>query len=1677
MELQTNEQADKPVRVTGRVINRRTGRPAAGVRVETWHKERPIAGGVALTDATGAFRIDLKKSDFQQPAAGGGGGAPPGDDKPKKIYRGFYFKLFRGTTPIAVERKDVQWKRTEEGVEVVITADVPAEFVVSGQVRAADGSLLAGVTVRAADRDLRTEEPLGEAVTDTEGSYEIEYSADQFSRAEKRSADLLVRAFDASNVELVNSGILFNARPVETVDLLVGGGRYLGPSEYELLLAEITPILGSLTPAGLREDAEFQDITFLENETGVERERLDHLRAAALAADAQLPAAALYGLFRQKLPTELGELLEHDQTAFRKALESALKDNVIPPGLRASLEDILARLEQLKVERALQTPPAPGATPVRDVLAAALTTPEKQQTFFELYANVEGPVSELWASLREHPELGGDVDTLQTTLRLGFLTHNHVPLVQHLQGAIADGSLARVKPAARGARAAMLPLGELSDLAALDEGDWLGLIQGDGGETPPIGFPEITPGESDEEKAANYASAITATVEAAFPTQFVASRTAESGEAGADDLGLFFENNPQFDIRTTRVDAYVAENPGALEGLSDPETAVAALNRMQRTYLLAGDYSGMRTLLGDGLDSARAISRVPMQDFTARYAASLGGPIRAARVYQKARRSAATAVALYAKFGAALHSTQVAAVPALPAQDGADARAALVHAELGLAAQAATLPDWAELFGSQALSFCECEHCASVYSPAAYLVDILNMLRSHPPDASGKTPADVLFARRPDIREIELSCPNTNTVLPYVDLVNELLEAEVAPATSPPARARQTTRTTAELLAFPEHINLGAYDLLARATYPWDLPFDLWWEEVRGYFELLGLRRETLMTTFQSDPSEVDVAAERLGLTGAERLAITTADTDEAEVAADWGAGSLGDADFGNVAVLLRRSALAFEQLEEVLATGFVRQELGEGSYQIAPARPEDAGTCDTTKLFVAPAPTAATLDRIYRFVRLWRKLGWDVRELDRALSALGASELDDDLLLGLSRIQQLTADLRQPVDRVLELWTAAQPDREALAAALGISPDDLSAMVVLTGVDPFSSPAATAELAARVRGVKRSPFSFARLRYLYLHDTAADPDAPLVDDVILLLKDLQDGLARIAPEAIQREGLIKQTLSGALGMDSALAGLLLSSVLRAQTDPESPAIRDYLALLDNGVTDGGLPSLTPVLRSFTRLRKAALLAGTFKITSRELAHLVAHADDFAGLDLNALPVDAEGFVPALFGQWERLRDLFELRDSLPRGDADLFDLFAAASAGRPVADLEALLVAATGWDEAEVDELVERFGLGAADFVNEVELLRLRGCVALSRRLGVPVPRLFAWAGSPPDRAQAEDVRAAVRAKYDEAQWLAKARPLRDVLRERQRAALVSYLVARPDAEKGQAWEDANGLYSHLLVDVEMSSCQLTSRVKLAISSAQLFVQRGLLNLEPEVSFGAEDARRWRAWMRNYRVWEANRKVFLYPENWIRPELRDDKSPFFKELENELQQNEVTNESAESALLHYLEKLDGVARLQVCGMYHQQGEAADDDVDVLHVIARTYGAPSLYYYRKRVDSAYWTPWEKVDVDIESDHLVPVVFNRRLYLFWPVFTEKLPDVPVPEANKAGPKPSTFFEIKLAWSEHREGAWTAKRVSADALKAVGLSSSPGDYVFKARVDGAGNLVFGCYARRG
>jgi len=91
-----------------------------------------------------------------------------------------------------------------------------------------------------------------------------------------------------------------------------------------------------------------------------------------------------------------------------------------------------------------------------------------------------------------------------------------------------------------------------------------------------------------------------------------------------------------------------------------------------------------------------------------------------------------------------------------------------------------------------------CMDCCSVTSPAAYFVDLLRFLKNQPATAdvaiplpssdasafnTGSVPRgsilEKLFSRRPDLGDILLSCRNTNEVVPYIDLVNEVLESAV----------------------------------------------------------------------------------------------------------------------------------------------------------------------------------------------------------------------------------------------------------------------------------------------------------------------------------------------------------------------------------------------------------------------------------------------------------------------------------------------------------------------------------------------------------------------------------------------------------------------------------------------------------------------------------------------------------------------------------------------------------------------------------------------------------------------------------------------------------------------------------------------------------------------------------
>lgn len=508
------------------------------------------------------------------------------------------------------------------------------------------------------------------------------------------------------------------------------------------------------------------------------------------------------------------------------------------------------------------------------------------------------------------------------------------------------------------------------------------------------------------------------------------------------------------------------------------------------------------------------------------------------------------------------------------------------------------------------------------------------------------------------------------------------------------------------------------------------------------------------------------------------------------------------------------------------------------------------------------------------------------------------------------------------------------------------------------------------------------------------------------------ILPPLRDRLSRT---------LIKQALT-ALPLEAATIALALEGVHAAggpvlpASDPAQPLISDLLALATDA--DQGA-----AVEAYTLLTRLSLLIGGLSLPAADAEVLVRRVVRLRGSPRQL----------GAYADWRACAAYARIRARPAQPPGALARLWQAADADAA----QALLAEILRWPAETIAGLMAELGLGLAEIRQLAQLERLVAAGELVQTLGVTPAQAAQWARAAVGRTAAEAAQRAVRARYPEQDWLEVARALNDPLRDERRRALVAYLGPRLGAR------DANGLYQQLLIDVEMSPCMQTSRIKQAIASVQLFIQRCLLNLEaPQVRPQAIDRRHWQ-WMQNYRVWEANRKVLLYPENWIAPELRDDKTPFFSELESALLQDDVTAANVERALVGYLEKLDTVAKLDIVAIHVQEEFEPQEKLQtVVHLFGRTANPAHSYFYRRHSVTAngteVWTPWEAVPVDIQGSLIAPVVFNRRLYLFWAVITTKTKKPPA--GSKSPQPPQAYQEIQLAWSEYRNGAWSPKHTT-------------------------------------
>ena len=245
-------------------------------------------------------------------------------------------------------------------------------------------------------------------------------------------------------------------------------------------------------------------------------------------------------------------------------------------------------------------------------------------------------------------------------------------------------------------------------------------------------------------------------------------------------LQKFHADNPDFDLLHFDFHARTPVTAAWLDAL-DP-TLRAGLLRQQRVARLTTDGALGSRLQDAGLDSAHRIAAMPEHRFLREHGALFDGDQDSARqLHQRACAIRAATRHLHANLHAMLDAPHFSGMPAN-------------HVSPDVSAYFSQIPSYQDLFGS--LNYCKCRECASIFSPAAYFLDMMRITDDYITDPNSTKPSGnipqgyLLSQRRPDLFDLALNCANTDTPIATVDIVNQVLARHISQA-QPQAQARR----------------------------------------------------------------------------------------------------------------------------------------------------------------------------------------------------------------------------------------------------------------------------------------------------------------------------------------------------------------------------------------------------------------------------------------------------------------------------------------------------------------------------------------------------------------------------------------------------------------------------------------------------------------------------------------------------------------------------------------------------------------------------------------------------------------------------------------------------------------------------------------------------------------------
>ncbi len=1706
--------------------------------------------------------------------------------------------------------------------------------------------------------DGENQKPLATKKNHTNGFFDISYfpPIDKLTGKVKERFHLMVKLLDANDNELdpPQTQIYYNVPRILWVNFNIGEGPYKGDSEFSVNMRAVIKALGDKKITDIVETSENRQVTQISKETklstdDIMRLILSHQVANNINKIDIINAEVIFAFIRQNLPPSLpGDLLRGtndwqtidqlieltssgivftNDDLLEQAIDTAITQNLVSFKVKQNKSIILQVFNDLRNNFTLNKPILMGNGSLKSLLDESAISDQHYSIIADAFVKNRGINDDFWKELdSQKVTIGEDsIKDFEMVTDFGNISKNHIPTVKFLRNNTGSETGKRFKKS--------------SDIAKLDHSELVALINENDKKVP-----DNIPGNTLEEKVDVYASVLKARSEFLFPAVSLVSAVKKEVNhklEKLDEVEKFVDDHTDFNFRQQNLDKYLLDNSIKINDKTKEELKI-----IQRVQKLTTESNTGKALILEGMHSSAQIYFAGKNNLINKLE-KRGVEVKSAlKLFENAKMQYTQILARLLQYRSEIHfGTPQAITPQTFTEEE-------IKESIG------DIPNLEVLFGS--MDFCECQHCKSLYGPAAYLTDLLRFLGEH--DSLVKeggrllSVKEILFKRRPDIGNIKLNCENTNTLMPYIDLVCEILENNIEPQNID--FNYQTTLTEKELRAMPQYIRTYAYDILAKADYPMNSSFNLWQEETRTYLNYLRIPRYELMEAFQDMknkiPDDVEISAEYFGISSYEIKLIITENLNPNDQKKYWHFDPTKTS--VSVSEFMERTKLSYNELLELLLVKFVNDpELPSKS---AITRPAD--TCNLDAQTITNL-SLQRLDLMHRFIRLWRKSGWKMWELDLLIrnTKIGNNQINAETINNLKKFKQLQEKLALPFEVLLAFYgdinteKRIKPDQPGIEIAplydrlfqnltitnpldtrfkrplntnivLGVNNDGynpvptiLSALAIrqsdldilktktdnhlsdeslssllryvslanglklsvkelwlLMGIvnisNPFSSVQATLDFIKDFESIKSSGLSMLELDYILNYSPNSsiglreESIAQLIDslrkiivnnekiitelgltesakntvllfnpnmllpltpsDVVTAIQPLKDKLntlyegfkrSNFSVEEIEYirnfdpnkgftkdnlvsnikslqenlKNLLKQNnnqilshVASSFNISEQHAEMLLKLIIPGQTKTLIEILSDksLIAMGANGNFKDAINSNNFPLhfKVYSLLYKISILVQRMKIDVKDLEYFQVNNSTLETLNLSALPLDAT-ISPNAFKQWLNLYKFLDFKSKYPEPEdtslREVLDKAKEGTSSKP--EMLTLLSKLTQWNKDNLDKLDTGLNL---DYTDANIYFRLEKCYTQMKLTGVNAETMLKWARRDDETIQnetAQQVRLAIKSKYESEDWLEKIRPLQDDLREKKRKALVEYHIENSQRTKEKTviqngkeipnplyWYDSNALYKYFLIDVEMSPCQLTSRIKQAISSVQFFVQRCFLNLENryvQVSMDEKEDKasenawsQWK-WMKNYRIWEANRKVLFYPENWIEPELRDNKSPFFEELENEIMQNEITHDNVESAFLNYLHKVDEVSHLEICGLYHEMEELNPNElgyeINNVHVIARTRSIPAVYYYRKYdMNYSTWSAWEKIDMDITGDQVIPVVYNRKLHVFWLVFMEKSqkvkknPPAKPSDGPKDAPEPQKVLEVQLAWTIRRENGWSPKKISSRKL---------------------------------